>query len=69
VVFSGLKKQVLDVMRHSGLIDYIGEENIFPDEEKALDTIYPELLEADPNAQCRLMKQHIGDTDGVKTWL
>ena len=29
VVFSGLKKQVLDVMRHSGLLTYIGEENIF----------------------------------------
>lgn len=69
VVFSGLKKQVLDVMRHSGLFDYIGHENIFADEDKALDSIYAEVLEADPNAQCRLMKQHIGGTDGVKTWL
>ncbi|HUX63791.1 SulP family inorganic anion transporter [Sulfuricella sp.] len=69
VVFSGLKKQVIDVMRHSGLFDYIGQENVFPDEEKALDSIYAEVLEADPNAQCRLMKQHIGGTDGVKTWL
>jgi SulP family sulfate permease len=69
VVFSGLKKQVIDVMRNSGLIDYIGQENVFPDEEKALDSIYAEVLEADPNAQCRLMKQHIGGADGVKTWL
>ncbi|MDP3483018.1 MAG: solute carrier family 23 protein, partial [Sulfuricella sp.] len=46
VVFSGLKKQVLDVMRHSGLFDYIGQENVFPDEEKALDSIYAEVLEA-----------------------
>ncbi len=70
VVFSGLKKQVLDVMRHSGLFDYVGQENIFPDEDKALDSIYAEVLEADPDAQCRLMKHyHIGDTDGVKTWL
>ena len=70
VVFSGLKKQVIDVMRHSGLFDYIGQENVFPDEEKALDSIYAEVLEADPNAQCRLMKGgHIGGADGVKTWL
>jgi SulP family sulfate permease len=69
VVFSGLKKQVLDVMEHSGLIKFIGQDNIFPDENKALDSIYAEVLKADPNAQCRLMKQHIGGDDGVKTWL
>ncbi|MEN6586481.1 MAG: SulP family inorganic anion transporter [Sulfuricella sp.] len=70
VVFSGLKKQVLDVMHHSGLFDYISQENIFPDEDKALESIYAEVLEKDPNAQCRLMKGgHIGGTDGVKTWL
>lgn len=70
VVFSGLKKQVLDVMSHSGLFDYISQANIFPDEDKALESIYAEVLAADPNAQCRLMKHpHIGDEDGVKTWL
>jgi SulP family sulfate permease len=69
VVFSGLKKQVLDVMEHSGLIKFIGQENIYPDEDKALDSIYAEVLEADPDAQCRLMKQHIGGDDGIKTWL
>ena len=60
VVFSGLKKQVRDIMQHSGLLAFIGEENIFSDEDKALDSIYTEVLEVDPNAQCRLMKQHIG---------
>jgi len=70
VVFSGLKKQVLDVMHHSGLFDYVGQENIFPDEDKALDSIYAEVLETDPDAQCRLMKGgQIGGADGVKTWL
>ena len=69
VVFSGLKKQVLDVMRHSGLLDYIGEENIFADEDKALESIYAEVLKVKPDAKCRLMKQHIGGDDGVKTWL
>ncbi len=57
VVFSGLKKQVIDVMRHSGLLDYIGQENIFPDEDRALASIYNEVLAIDPGAQCRLMKR------------
>lgn len=70
VVFSGLKKQVIEVMQHSGLFKYIGQENIFPDEDKALDSIYAEVLASDPHAQCRLMKGgHIGGSDGIKTWL
>jgi len=69
VAFSGLKKQVIDVMRHSGLHDYIGQENIFPDEDMALGAIYAEVLKAVPDAPCRLLKQHIGGADGVKTWL
>lgn len=69
VTFSGLKKQVLDVMRHSGLLDYIGQDNIFPDEERALEAIYVEVLEVRPDAKRRLLKQHIGGDDGIKTWL
>jgi len=69
VVFSGLKKQVVDVMHHSGLFDYIGQENIFADEDRALDSIYAEVLKVVPDAQCRLLKQRIGGDDGVKTWL
>jgi len=69
VVFSGLKKQVTDIMHHSGLLEYIGKENIFSDEEKALESIYAEVLKAKPDAKRRLMKQHIGGDDGVKTWL
>lgn len=57
VVFSGLKKQVIDVMRNTGLFDYISQDNIFPDENMALDAIYAEVLEADPNALCRLKKR------------
>jgi len=69
VVFSGLKKQVVDVMHHSGLYDYIGQLNIFADEDRALDSIYAEVIKVVPDAQRRLLKQRIGGDDGVKTWL
>ena len=69
VVFSGLKKQVTDVMHRSGLLDHIGAENIFSDEDKALDSIYAEVRKTVPDAECRLLKQNIGGADGVKTWL
>ncbi len=39
VGFSGLKKQVLDVMRNTGLYDYIGESNLFRTEDAALEAI------------------------------
>ncbi|MFA6063643.1 MAG: SulP family inorganic anion transporter [Gallionella sp.] len=68
VVFSGLKKQVIDVMRHSGLFDYIGQENIYADEDLALKAIYAEVVKINPDAQCRLLKR-IGGQDGVQVWL
>lgn len=43
LVFSGLKKQVLDVMRNTGLFDKIGQENIFANEDQALAAIYERL--------------------------
>lgn len=45
LVFSGLKKQVLDVMRSTGLIDRIGQHNIFATEDQALTDIYERLGE------------------------
>ena len=39
LVFSGLKKQVLDVMHHTGLFDEIGQERIFAHEDLALAAI------------------------------
>jgi SulP family sulfate permease len=44
-VFSGLKKQVLDVMRRTGLNLAIGEDNVFATEEQALDAIARRLGE------------------------
>ncbi len=43
IVFSGLKKQVLDVMRSTGLFDLIGDGNIFANEDQAIAAIYERL--------------------------
>ena len=43
LVFSGLKKQVLDVMRQTGLFDDIGQGNIFPNDDMAIADIYSRL--------------------------
>lgn len=40
LVFSGLKKQVLDVMRNTGLYDEIGAKRFFATEDQALAAIY-----------------------------
>jgi SulP family sulfate permease len=40
LVFSGLKKQVLDVMRNTGLDKEIGAHHLFPNEDLALAAIY-----------------------------
>jgi SulP family sulfate permease len=40
VVFGGLKKQVLDVMRRTGLDTLIGAEHLLPNDEQALAAIY-----------------------------
>lgn len=46
IVFSGLKKQILDVMRSSGLFELIGQQNIFATEDQALAAIYERLGDA-----------------------
>jgi SulP family sulfate permease len=43
LVFSGLKKQVLDVMRATGLLDAIGQDRVFATEDRAIATIYAQL--------------------------
>jgi len=45
LVFSGLKKQILDVMRTTGLFGYVGEANIFATEDQALAAISRRLGE------------------------
>lgn len=41
--FSGLEKQVVDVMRRNGLDRVIGMENLFPNDDEALAAIYQRL--------------------------
>lgn len=53
LVFSGLKKQVLDVMRSTGLDALIGHTMIFPHEDQALETIYAWL---GPDGKGELLK-------------
>jgi SulP family sulfate permease len=40
VMFAGVKKQVLDVTRATGLLDYIGQENVFPNADQAVHAAY-----------------------------
>ena len=46
LVFSGLKRQVIGVMRQTGLIEFVGEENIFATESQAITAIYERLGES-----------------------
>jgi len=56
IVFSGLKRQVLDVMRATNLYDIIGEQNIFSNEDQALDAIYKWLGLDASGAVCPLKR-------------
>jgi SulP family sulfate permease len=40
VVFSGLKKQVIDVMRATGLLEHLGQNNLYATADMALDAVY-----------------------------
>ena len=58
IVFSGLKKQILDVMRATDLFNLIGQRNIFATEDQALAAIYERLgEEATDDLLCPVMPQ------------
>ncbi len=40
MMFSGLKRQVIDVMRATHLLDYVGQENIFATADQAIEAAY-----------------------------
>lgn len=58
LVFSGLKRQVLDVMRNTGLLAEIGEQNIFASEDLALEAIRLRIVDLEFDAAaCPLGRQ------------
>ncbi len=59
VMFSGLKRQVLDVLRATGLNNIIGEQHIFADENMAIDTIYEMLGQSASGKYCPLKRQEV----------
>ncbi len=57
VVFSGLKKQVIDVMRATDLFDGIGQENIFATADLAIEAAYAAATAAGKAHASTLLKQ------------
>lgn len=62
VLFAGLKKQVHDVMRATGLRELIGEKRFFSTAEEALDAIYsrPEHIDDDDPLRPPARREMIG---------
>jgi SulP family sulfate permease len=58
VVFSGLKRQIIQVMKATKLFDVIGEQNIFANEDFALDEIY-KRLEQEGAAEARPLRPYL----------
>ena len=56
LLFSGLKKQVLDIMENTGLRQTIGHENIYANEDMALDAIARRVCEEEPDAEICLLR-------------
>jgi SulP family sulfate permease len=48
MVLSGLKLQILDVLRAAELIDVVGEENVFRGDDMAINALYKRLEEEQP---------------------
>lgn len=60
VVFSGLKRQILQVMRATDLNNVIGEQHIFANEDMAFDAIYEWLGKGAAGKYCPLKRQPEG---------
>jgi len=58
VVFSGLKRQILEMLEASELIDVIGKQNIFATVDFALDEIYKRLEMGAAGEVCPLKRQY-----------
>jgi len=64
VVFSGLKRQVLDTLARTGLRNTIGDDNIFATADQALESIYAQLdVAAGGPVVCSLRPSHDPDAE------
>lgn len=61
VMFSGLKKQVIDVMRATHLFDYVGQENIFATADQAIEAAYARASDAGIEHAATLLKKNAPD--------
>lgn len=59
VLFAGLKKQVIDVMRATGLRDVIGERRFFGSAEQALEAIYARAEYADEDDPLKPLRRRV----------
>ena len=57
LLFSGLKKQVLDIMEHTGLRATIGNDNLFATEDIALNSIAQRVCIDQPDAEICLLRR------------
>jgi sulfate permease, SulP family len=57
VMFSGLKKQVLDVMHATGLFDYVGQPHIFATADQAIEAAYAAASAAGKEHASTLLKK------------
>ncbi len=64
ISFSGLNDEVLDVMRRTHLYDKIGEENIFPTQSIAINSIHARAHEGSDEMECPLTVVIFDDRDG-----
>ncbi len=56
MVLCGMKKQVLDIMRSTGLHDLIGTENFYRNEDMALEAIYARMHSTGPTTEFTLLR-------------
>ncbi len=56
VFFSGLKVQIVDVFRQSGLLELIGEQNMFPTLARTLDKVWPMAHRPEESRTCPLKR-------------
>jgi len=55
ISLSGVNESVMEVFRRTHLPEKIGENNIFPTMERAIESVYPESHKQSPEEACPLL--------------